>query len=52
MEKDIIYREFIIRACGDGTFDITELNGDVVDGALKSQASAKQYINDLIDDAE
>ena len=50
MEKDIIYREYIIVSGGNGTFDIAELNGDLVDGALKSQSSAKQYINDLIDE--
>ncbi len=48
MEKDIIYREFIVAERRDGAFDITELNGDPVRGLMESQASAKRYIDILI----
>jgi len=45
------YNGYFIDECDDGIFDITDANGDLVDGDILGFDNAKLYIDELVNAA-
>ena len=41
------YKGYFIESCDDGTFDIVEANGELVDGEYPSVEAAELFIDEI-----